>query len=81
MTVLRAARQPTSLKVRLREISEFVAAISVVRTDDPTISLNPPAAGRNSRREGGEELGGARGDIAFPVLAGEPRRPELVRPR
>jgi hypothetical protein len=49
MTTLRAVEQPTFLKVQLRKISEFVAAISVVLIDDLTISLpnkNPPAAGR-----------------------------------
>jgi hypothetical protein len=49
MTVLRAVQQPT-FKVQFRKISKFVAAIDVVLTDDPTISLlnkNPPAAGRS----------------------------------
>ena len=38
-STVRAVQQTTILKVQLGKISEFVAAISVVLTDDPTISL------------------------------------------
>jgi hypothetical protein len=37
-STIRAVQQPTFLKVQLRKISEFVAAIGIVLTDDPTIS-------------------------------------------